>query len=134
MNYENLYYMLILVMLGVGIWKTLENMKLRKDLHRERTIAFAYEQASDRLLYRVNYFRAKNNALRVENQELFDRLYKSLKKNKVIRQENYVLRKKVELVMVSETIALRDNFQVETGNPIYILPGKRNNDVLPSND
>ena len=74
------------------------------------------------------------NALRVENQELFDRLYKSLKKNKVIRQENYVLRKKVELVMVSETIALRDNFQVETGNPIYILPGKRNNDVLPSND
>lgn len=118
MNYENLYYMLILVMLGVGIWKTLENMKLRKDLHRERKNANAYEQSSIRLLVRINQYKVLNRDLRVKNEELLERLYKSQDKNKEVRSENYYLKKNIELIRSSETIGIIKDFQVQQDNPI----------------
>jgi hypothetical protein len=105
-------------MLGIGLWKHLENRKLKRSLQSETNRANSCDGTITNLLRRLDIYKENLTRERQTNYTLNEILVDYKMKDQKIRRENFELRNQLGLIKFCEAVNLKNNFEVDPENEI----------------
>lgn len=115
---EIILWIIMLVMLGVGMFKNIQVKRLKHELFKKNLDLKVLEGSNTNLNRRIKWYREVNDRLREHNLK-YVKLYTDNKtKSDVLRFKNQRLKQQIELMQLIDSISKRDSSQVDSDNKI----------------